>query len=227
VAGGTCTSRPPQALQSCVNTYIEANLQPPFVTDACGAAADKQACLNGLVDRAMTEAAYRAAGQPLPPQQQSAPVPVPVSVSVPVGTPRRLLILVGGSCISRGPLVYQQCINSFVLQHQQAAAQRDGTAAAAGPLCASQDQQCINGYILRVLEPAAGSGTSSCAGMAATQQQACLNAVADSVMTGVTYRAAGQPLPPQQQQQRPAPVPVPVLVPVPVGAPRRLLSLAA
>lgn len=65
--GSTCGSRPPAYQQSYVNAYIGANLQPPGVTDACGAAPDKQACLNGLVDARMTEqqaAAGAGAGAP-------------------------------------------------------------------------------------------------------------------------------------------------------------------
>jgi hypothetical protein len=69
--GSTCGSRPPPYQQSCFNEYIEANLQPAGVTDACGAAPDKQACLNGLVDARMTEqqaaaGAGAGAGAPVP-----------------------------------------------------------------------------------------------------------------------------------------------------------------
>lgn len=60
--GSTCGSIPPEGQQSCVNEYIEANLQPPGVTDVCGAAPDKQACLNGLVDTAMQQQQAAAGG---------------------------------------------------------------------------------------------------------------------------------------------------------------------
>jgi hypothetical protein len=114
--------------------------------------------------------------------------------------------VVGATCSSRGPYRYQECIDDWVLQQQQAAAPKGVVGATCSSIGPQYRQSCINKWIIDNLQPPGMIG--GCSGVDPANQQACLNALVDQ-------RSSMWPPAPAAA---PAPVPVPVPAQVPVWA---------